>query len=177
MKVGFFAAAVLVAPFFFIQLWRFIGPAIPEKQRRFVQPFFWSGSLLFAAGVAFCFYVMMPTAMKILIDMGGDVATPTITVGDYYTLIVMMMLGFGAVFQLPLILIILERLGIVSRATLAANRRVMIVGILIVAAIVTPTPDPFSQLVMAAPMYVMYEAALLVMRWFATQEKEITKRP
>lgn len=170
VKVGFLAAAVVTAPYAFLQLFRFIAPALPEGNRKAIVPLFVASLVLFVSGGAFCFFAILPTALEFLLGMGSEVAKPIITVDDYVSLLVLMLLGFGAVFQLPLILIILERLQIVSVDTLAKNRGGMLVGILAVAAVATPTPDPFSQLAMATPMYLMFEAAILIMRWMGRAE-------
>lgn len=171
IKVGFLAAVIVTAPYGFMQLWRFIGPSLPERQRGYVVPFFTISMMLFLGGCAFCFYFMLPATLEILISMSGDVATPMITVDEYISVVVLMMLGFGAVFQLPLVLIILERLGVINAQMLASNRGGMLVGILVVAAVATP-PDPFSQLAMATPMYLMFEVAILVIRWLEKQDKK-----
>lgn len=165
VKVGFLAAAVVAAPYAFHQLFRFIEPALPPANRRAIIPLFIASLVLFVAGGAFCFFAILPTALEFLLGMGTEVAKPLITVDDYISLLVLMILGFGAVFQLPLVLIILERLEVVSVDTFAKNRGAMLVGILAVAAVATPTPDPFSQLAMATPMYLMFEGAILIMRW------------
>lgn len=165
VKVGFLTASVVALPVVLLQIWAFIKPSLPAAQRRLVVPFFVSGIGLFSAGVAFCYVAILPQALTFLLGLGGDVATPLITVDDYIDLVVFMALGFGAVFQLPLVLIVLERLGVVSVEALSKNRGAMLVGILVVAAVATPTPDPFSQLAIATPMYVMFEGSILIIRW------------
>ncbi len=165
VKVSFLFAAIITAPYAFHQLWGFIGPALPSEQRGAVLPFAVSSLLLFLAGLAFCFFGMLPTALQFLLGMGGSIATPMITVDDYISLLLYMLLGFGLVFQLPLVVIVLERLEVISLAQLRGNRAGVLVAILVVAAVATPTPDPFSQLAMATPMYLMFEIALLVIVW------------
>lgn len=165
MKVSLLVAAILAGPVFFFQIWKFVAPALPEKTRRLVIPFFVSALLLFASGATFCYYLMMPTALEFLIGMGDGIATAMITVDDYIGLVVFMLLGFGAVFELPLVLILLERLGIITERMLTKNRGPILIAILVVAALITPTPDPISQLFMAGPMYILFEAAILIIRW------------
>ena len=123
-------------------------------------------------GIVFCYYLMMPAALEFLIGMGDGLATAVIMVDEYISMIVVMLLGFGGVFQLPVILIILERLGIISEDMLMKNRGPILVAILVVAAIVTPTPDPFSQLFMATPMYLMFEAAILIIKWLKRRDQK-----
>lgn len=172
MRVGFLCSSVLVAPYFFSQVWRFVGPALPARQRHYVVRFFLASTALFYMGMGFCFYIILPTAMQVLLDMGSEVATPLITIEEYTSLAMMMMLGFGCAFQLPVIIVLLERLQVVNLKQLTEHRRLVFVLILIVAAAVTPTPDPFSQLAMAFPMYGMYELAILVIRNLHKQDPE-----
>jgi sec-independent protein translocase protein TatC len=164
MRVSFLLAIILAAPLIFWQIWRYLGPALPPEQRGFVKPFFVASILLFLSGIAFCHYVMMPTTFTYLIGQAKDLATPTIMITDFVSLAVVMLLGFGAVFQLPLILVIAETLGVLELEHLTKHRSFVVVGVLIVAALVVPSPDPFSQLSMAIPMYVMFEAAIIFIR-------------
>lgn len=170
MKVSFLVAAVLAGPYLFLQLWRFIAPALPERTRKMVMPFFISSLLLFAGGVLFCYFFMMPAALEFLIGMGDGLAAALITVDDYISLVVFMLLGFGAVFELPLVVILLERLGIVQERMLTKNRGPILIAILVIAAILTPTPDPVSQLFMAGPMYILFEIAILIIKWMKRRD-------
>ncbi len=170
MKVSLLLASVLAGPYLFLQLWKFIAPALPEKTRKLVLPFFFSALFLFASGLLFCYFLMMPAALEFLIGMGDGLATALITVDDYISLVVFMLLGFGAVFELPLVLILLERLGIITERMLTKNRGPIAIAILVVAAILTPTPDPFSQMCMAGPMYVLFELAILIIKWMKRKD-------
>ncbi len=172
MKVSMLVAITMALPMLFFQLWKYIAPALPEQTRKMVLPFFTASLVLFVGGIVFCYYLMMPAALEFLIGMGDGLATAVIMVDEYISMIVIMLLGFGGVFQLPVILIILERLGIISEDMLKKNRGPILVAILIVAAIVTPTPDPFSQLFMAAPMYLMFEAAILIIKWLKRRDQK-----
>lgn len=162
MKVSFLMAFLLALPLAFYQAWRFVASAFPEHQKKYVMPFFISSLVLFGIGVTFCYYVMLPVGLKWLVGFGGDQASAIITVGEYVDMLMFMILAFGAAFQLPLLVIALERLGLVQQATLKKHRGGILVAILIIAAVIAPSPDPVSQLSLAAPMYLMFEAALLV---------------
>lgn len=164
VKVSFLTAAVIVGPFFLQQAWVFLAPAFPEHERKLARPVFFSSIILFIAGVTFCYFVLLPVTLEFLVGMGQDVATPTLMVDDYMSLVVFMLLGFGGVFQLPLVLIILERFGVIKEEHLTKNRGAILIAILIVAAVITPTPDPLSQLAMAVPMYLMFEAAIIIIK-------------
>lgn len=164
VQVALTIALCVSLPLILVEIWRFIKPALPNVDQGLVLPFFVASISLFVGGIVFCFYVMMPVALEFLIGMGKDIAVPTIMVADYVSLTTLMLLGFGLTFQLPIILIVLERIGVISLESLSQNRRIMLVGIVTVAAIVTPTPDPFSQLALAIPMYLMYEAAIIIIK-------------
>lgn len=164
MKVSFLIAVLVTAPMLFYHGFQWVKPALPEIHRKSVLPYFTASIFLFIGGILFCYFLMMPTALQFLIGMGGDLVTPVITVDEYTSLMVFMLLGFGLVFQLPVALIIGEALGVIRLEHLTKHRRLVFIIILVVAAIVTPTPDPFSQLAMAVPMYLMFEAAIIIIR-------------
>jgi len=165
MKVSFMVGLIVAAPYGLFLLWRFVGPALPEEHRKYVMPFFSASLALFLLGVAFCYYAMLPMGLKWLIGFGGDQAAPVITVAEYIDMMTFMLMGFGAAFQMPLVIILLERLGLISEQLLTKNRGFILVGILILAAIIAPSPDPVSMISLAIPMYLMFEAAVLVIRW------------
>ncbi len=164
IKISFLVAALIAMPWCFVEIFRFLKPALPDEYKKSVPPFFVASLVLFIAGVSFCYFLMMPTALQFLIGMGDNVATAMITVDAYVGLIVFMLLSFGAVFQLPIVLILLEALGVVTLEMLTKSRRFIFLLFLVISAIVTPTPDPFSQLAMAIPMQIMFEAAVIIIR-------------
>ena len=163
IKVAFLVSVVFGAPAWLYQFWKFIEPALYPKERKYVMPFIFATIACFMAGVAFCYFFMLPMALHYLIGIGLEVGTPIITITDYISLITVMILGFGFVFETPVILVLLAMLNIVSAEALAAQRRLTFVGILIVAAVITP-PDPISMLGMAIPCYLMFELAIIIIR-------------
>ncbi|MCX6117431.1 MAG: twin-arginine translocase subunit TatC [Proteobacteria bacterium] len=164
LKVAFLVSVVFGAPAWLYQFWKFIEPALYPKERKYVFPFIVASISCFLLGVAFCYYLMLPMALKYLIGIGLDVGTPIITITDYISLLTVMILGFGLVFETPVILVLLAMLNIVSAEMLAGQRRLIFIGILIVAAVITP-PDPISMLGMAIPCYLMFEIAILIIRF------------
>lgn len=164
MHVAFLAGVLVAAPYALWELWRFLGPALGKDYQRGLPPFFIASFALFVAGITFCQVVIMPVTLKFLIGLGDGRVEAMITFDDYVGLVSFMLLGFGAAFELPLVMIALERLGIIRVEMLTKNRGPILVGILVIAALVTPTPDPFSQLAMATPMYLMFEAAILIIK-------------
>ncbi len=163
-KVSFLAALVFACPVWMHQFWKFFEPALYPRERRWVLPFIIMSIVLFFAGVAFCYFVMLPVTLTFLIAMGMEVGTPIITVTDYVSLLTLLIFGFGFVFETPLILILLAMLGIINSKMLSEHRRLIAFGIIVIAMILTP-PDPISWSIMFAPMYLMYEGAIVVIRW------------
>jgi sec-independent protein translocase protein TatC len=163
IKVAFLTAIVASSPIWLYQFWKFFEPALYPRERKYVLPFAAISVALFFAGVAFCFYVILPMTLTWLMSLGMEVGTPIITVTDYVSLLMLMIFGFGVVFETPVVLVLLGILDLVSAEALAEHRRLVIVGILIVAAIMTP-PDPISQVALAIPVYAMYEASILVLK-------------
>ncbi|MBM4251129.1 MAG: twin-arginine translocase subunit TatC [Deltaproteobacteria bacterium] len=174
MKVAFVAAFLLALPLGFFQIWRFMISAFPERDHRLTIPFFVSSLLLFGLGVIFCYFVMLPVGLKWLVGFGGDQADAIITVGEYVDMLVFMIIAFGLAFQLPLVIILVERLGLVQEVTLKKHRGGILVGILTAAAVIAPSPDPMSQVALAIPMYLMFEAALLVIGRMKRQKPQST---
>ena len=167
VKVGLFAALMLSFPVLATQLWRFVAPGLYAKEKKAFLPFLLATPLFFAAGAAFAYFVAMPWALRFLLSYQGDVggvsqeALPA--VGNYLTFVTRFLFGFGAAFLLPILLMILERAGIVTREQLARSRRYAIVGSAAVAAVLTP-PDVVSMLMLLVPLYGLYEFAILAIR-------------
>lgn len=164
LKVAALVGVLLACPVWIYQFWRFFEPALYPRERRYILPFIVASIGFFALGLAFCFTLALPMALEYLIGVGLEVGTPIITITDYTNLVIMMLLGFGIVFETPVILVLLAVLDILTLEMLTSSRRVVVVAIVIIAAIVTPSPDPLSQIVLAIPMYAMYELAILVIR-------------
>jgi len=167
VKVALFAALMLSFPVIAIQLWRFVAPGMYAKEKKAFLPFLLMTPLFFAGGASFAYFVAMPWALHFLLGFQGDVggiqqeALPG--VGNYLTFVTRFLFGFGAAFLLPILLMILERAGIVTREQLAKSRRYAIVGAAAVAAVLTP-PDAVSMLMLMVPLYGLYEFAILAIR-------------
>ncbi len=163
IKVAFLMSMIFGAPVWLYQFWKFLEPALYPKERKYILPFIFATIACFLAGVSFSYMFMIPMALKYLIGMGLEVAAPIITITDYISLVTVMILSFGLVFETPVILVLLAMLDIVTAEALAAQRRVAFIVILVVAAIITP-PDPISMLGMAIPCYLMFEMSILIIR-------------
>jgi sec-independent protein translocase protein TatC len=163
-KLALFVAMLLGCPIWLYQLWRFVEPALYAHEKKYALPFLVSAVLLFVGGVCFCYFLMVPWSLNYLIGLGQSVATPIITVSDYMSLLTLLMLGFGIIFETPIILIVLAMVGVISAESLKKNRRIVLVAFFIVAAVITPTPDPVGQLIMAFPMWVLYELSIFIIQ-------------
>jgi sec-independent protein translocase protein TatC len=173
LKVAFFAALMIAFPVLATQLWRFVAPGLYSKEKRAFLPFLLMTPVLFAAGAAMAYYVAMPIALTYLLGYSGDIggvqqeALPG--VGNYLNFVTKFIFGFGVAFLLPVVLMLLERAGIVTRAQLKRGRRYAIVAIVAVAAVLTP-PDILSQVLLAVPLYLLYEFAIVAI-WFTQRRR------
>lgn len=171
LKVSFVTALILALPVIFYQVWKFISPGLLPREKRYVLPFVVSATGLFMAGALFCFFIVLPFAMGFLLTYKlGDVLMPMLSVGQYVDFCLKFILAFGAVFELPIVIIFLTRMGIVTTKTLAKNRKYALLVAFIIAAILTPTPDAFNQTLMAVPIIILYEVGILVSRIFVREK-------
>lgn len=165
IKVALLVSLAAGAPVWLYQFWKFFEPALYPRERRYILPFIVASVVLFVSGVAFCYYAILPVTLEFLIQMGIEVGTPIITIKDYVSLLMLMLFGFGLMFEIPALIVLLGLLDIITVQALREYRRYIIVGIVTVAAIVTPSPDPISQMSLAIPIYVMYEIAILLIEF------------
>lgn len=154
---------ILALPVILFQFWRFVSAGLKGHERKYVALFGPLSLVLFFAGAAFGYFVMIPVGMKFLLGFATDFMVPMITVQNYLSFVTTLVLAFGATFELPLILMFLAKIGIVTPAFLAQKRKHAVVIILIVSAVITP-PDAVSQLIMALPLVVLYELGIIVSR-------------
>ena len=174
IKVAMFAAFFLAFPIISNQLWAFVAPGLYANEKKAFLPFLVATPLLFIAGASLAYFIVMPTAFKFFLGFEGPVgglqqeALPAR--GEYLSLVMQFILAFGVCFQLPVLLLLLNRAGIVSRQQLKGMRRYMIVGAFALAAILTP-PDVVSQLMLGIPLILLYEGSLVIM-WFTDRRKK-----
>lgn len=168
VKVGFFAAFFVSFPIIANQLWAFVAPGLYAKEKRAFLPFLIATPVLFTMGASLAYFIVMPTAFRWFISFQGNrgglqlEALPGIE--EYLNLVMQFILAFGVSFLLPVLLMLLNRAGIVERKQLVAARRYVIVGITALAAVITP-PDVVSQLMLAVPLWILFEGTLIVMRF------------
>jgi sec-independent protein translocase protein TatC len=177
LKVALFAAFFVSFPIIANQLWAFVAPGLYAKEKRAFLPFLVATPVLFTAGAALAYYVVMPTAFRFFLTFEGETGGLKLEAlpgtGDYLSLVMQFILAFGISFLLPVLLLLLNRAGIVSRQQLAHVRRYVIVAIFAVAAVATP-PDVVSQLMLAVPLVLLFEGSLLVMR--VTERSDALRR-
>jgi sec-independent protein translocase protein TatC len=161
MKTSGYAGIAFAMPVILWQVWRFVTPGLYPHERRYAVPFVISALTLFLLGAGLAYYTL-PRALEFLVDIGGDELVTAFAPGKYFQLITYMMLAFGVGFEFPIVLIFLQMAGIVDTATLRRGRRFAIVGICILVAVITPSGDPISMLMLSVPMVVFYEVAIVI---------------
>jgi sec-independent protein translocase protein TatC len=166
MKVGIFAGLFLAAPVILWQVWAFIAPGLHEHEKKYASPFVIIGSLMFLAGGAFALFVVTPYALTFLLGYARPGLKPMITIQNHIDFLLKFTLAFGVVFELPLALTLLARMGVVTARTLARHRKYAVLGAFVVSAILTPTPDAFNQALMAGPLIILYEVGIVSARLF-----------
>jgi sec-independent protein translocase protein TatC len=175
MKVTLLIAFILALPWVLYQAWAFIAPGLYAHEKRLVAPLVISSSLLFAAGVAFCYFFVFGRVFSFIAAFSPQSIAVTPDIENYLDFVMSMCLAFGATFEVPVVVVVLVRMGIVSVAKLKDIRPYVVVGAFVIAAIVTP-PDVVSQFSLAIPMWLLYEMGLLVAPVFVrvTQAPEET---
>ncbi len=165
LKIVLYLGLVIALPVVLYQLWRFVTPGLTAREKRFALPFVFTSVALFAAGAAFAYFAL-PRGLDFLLGFAGANVGPLITFDRYLSFVVLVILAFGFSFLLPVFLVFLELVGVLTPERLSAWRRYSILVIAIFAAVITPTGDPVTLLTLALPMYLFYEAAIIIGRVF-----------
>ena len=159
LKISFIVGTVVSAPFWLFQVWRFLTPGLRRSEKRYGIAFVTASSALFALGAALA-YVSLAAGLRLLLGLAGDGVVVALTAQDYIGFVMSLLLAFGVSFELPLIAVVLNLTGVLSHAALSGARRWIFFLTIVFAAFVTPTQDPFTMLLMAIPMVVLFEAAI-----------------
>jgi len=176
LKIALIAGIFLVFPLVMHQLWMFIAPGLLPKERRYAGLFVFFSTLFFAIGVAFCFVLLLPFAIPFLMGYKTENLIAIIKIGDYIDFVLKFLLASGIVFELPLVIVLLSRIGIVSPDWLAKYRKYAFLASFILGAMLTPTPDIFNQTLISIPIYFLYEIGIIFARLFGKKKKpESTK--
>jgi sec-independent protein translocase protein TatC len=178
VRVAFFAAFFLAFPIIANQIWAFVAPGLYSKEKRAFLPFLIATPILFLAGGALAYYVVMPTAIRFFLGYQGQIpgiqqeALPAM--GEYLSFVMHFILAFGIAFLLPVLLMLIERAGLVTRQQLKRGRRYAILGAFVIAAVATP-PDVLSQFMLAVPLVLLYEISLVAI-WFTERRRSRAAR-
>jgi len=164
-RVALFAGIALAMPVILYELYAYIDPALHPHERRFVLTLGPFVLALFVAGMAFCYFLLLPNALKFLINFGSDVINNQLRAAEYLSFVTIFILGMGVVFEVPVIIYALVRIHVVSRSWLTRQRRYVFLLVFVIGALITPTPDPFNQTLVAVPMYFLWELGLFLARF------------
>ena len=171
LKVSLLAGIMLVAPFIFYQLWMFIAPGLYQKEKRYVIPFVISSTILFVGGSLFGYYVVFPFGFKFFIGFSNEYVKALPSVKQYFSFAIKLLFAFGVVFELPVVMFFLAKMGIVTPELLKRKRKYAILMTFVLAAILTP-PDVVTQCMMAGPLIILYEIGIIVARIARQKKKE-----
>jgi len=172
LKIGFVFGILVASPVIIYQTWAFVAPGLYRAEKIWFVSIVVASLVLFLSGSLFAFTIVFPYGFKYLLGYSGQDLRPVLSIGLYFSMIVRLLLAFGVCFQLPLIILILSKLGMVTPGKLISWWRYAIVTILIVSAVLTPTPDVFNQLMMAGPLAVLYMLGIIVAKVFGRERKE-----
>ncbi len=160
MKVCLVSGIILAMPYLTYELIMFVSPALTRQEKRYVYLGLPWIALMFAAGVIFTYFILLPPAMKILTTFGSDIATPQIRIGNYISIVTRLLLVVGLVFEMPVVITFLSRFGVITPKWLSDKRKAAIIIAFILAAIITPTFDPINQSLVAVPLVLLYEMSI-----------------
>lgn len=162
VKVSLFGALFVLMPWILFVLWRALGkPFNISRTQLFLFVFF--TSLLFYSGTLFCYYVTLPFGIKFLLGFGSEELKPVISIGRFVNFVTLFILAFGFIFELPIFMVFLAKVGVTTRRFFARHRRYALLLIAIIAALLTPTPDIVNMLLMGGPLYLLYEAGIIIL--------------
>jgi len=168
-RVALFSGFALAMPVILYEIFAYIDPALHPNERKFaltLGPFI---LLLFIVGMLFCYLILLPSALKFLLNFGSEVIDNQLRCAEYLSFVTTFILAMGVVFQMPAIIFVLVRIGLVKRPWLVRQRRFVFLGAFVIGALITPTPDPFNQTLVAIPMYLLFELGLLISRFGGTR--------
>jgi len=169
-KIWILTAVTVSSPVIIYQMWMFVSPGLYEKERRYVYPLMFWGSLAFAVGVIFCYFIVMPNLYRFFVSYASDFVIPMPDLKLYVSLTLKLLVIFGFLFELPLVAYFLAKVGILNHRFLAKKRRYAVLGAFILSAIITP-PDPVSQILVAMPLWGLYELSVVIARFFGKKER------
>jgi sec-independent protein translocase protein TatC len=175
IKTAFVAAILVASPVIFYQLWKFVAPGLYPNEKKYVAPFVFSSTLLFISGALFGYFIVFPVGFKFFMGYSSETLRALPSVKQYFSFASKMLLAFGLVFELPVVLFFLTKMGLVTVPFLKKHRKYAFLFAFIVGAILTPSPDAVSQCLMAGPLVLLYEVGIFSSR-FARSDKKAEKK-
>jgi sec-independent protein translocase protein TatC len=171
LKASLIAGIVLASPVIFYELWMFVAPGLHQKEKKFVLPFVIISTLLFAGGALFGYYLVFPVGFRFLVGFSTENIRALPSLQLYLSFCLKLLLGFGLVFEFPVLAYFLGRAGIINSRMMSKNRRIAVLLIFIIAAVITP-PDVVSQIILAVPLYLLFEGSILIVKFTGRKKKE-----
>ena len=163
LKVSFFAAIFLASPYILYQIWKFISPGLYKSEKKYVFPFVFFSTIFFIGGSLFAYFVVFPFGFKFFLAFGTELIRPMLSIREYLSFSFRLLLAFGIIFELPILMFFLSRVGLVNSKTLITKRKYAILLVFVTAALFTP-PDVVTQVLMALPLMLLYEASVWVVK-------------
>lgn len=164
-KVALISGVALAMPVIIYQFIRFLVPALNPNERRYLYIIVPGATISFVVGLLFAYFALLPFAVRYLLTFGGDIARAQWTIGEYIGFVTTILLWMGVAFETPLVIFFLTKIGIITPAMLSHYRRYAILAIAVIAAVITPTPDPFNMMIVMVPLFVLYEAGVLLAKF------------
>ena len=161
MKIAFLAALIFTSPFVFLQIWYFVAPGLYQKEKKYVFPFVFFTTVFFIGGILFAYTLVFPWACRFFLQLGSDFQ-PVITVDQYFSFALRVLLGIGLVFELPTLIYFLSKIGVITARWMVRNFKYAVLVIFVVAAVITPTPDAITQSIVAGSMIALYGLSILI---------------
>ena len=168
---------LLGSPVIFWQIWKFVAPGLYKHEKRALLPFSFLSSVCFLGGTAFGYFIVFPPAFRFLLGYSADFLTPMPAVSEYFSLSLRLLIAFGVIFELPILMVFLAKIGIVDVPFLNKNRKYAILINFIIAAILTPTPDIVNQMLMGVPLLVLYEISVVAVWIFGRKKLKYASQP
>ena len=169
-NIALWAGLALALPFILHQVWLFIAPGLYAEEKKWAVPFIVGAGVSFMLGVLFCYTFLVPVTVKFLVDFLGGTVAAYLSIGTYIGQIIAILVAFGLCFELPIVAVLLTKIGIVNHVMLGKVRKFAFIVVLVVAAIITPTTDPYTMMLTGLPLYALYELGVLLSRVFRKRE-------
>jgi sec-independent protein translocase protein TatC len=166
LKISFVVGTLLALPFILYQIWDFIVPLLSKNKQSALALLVTSSLVLFIGGLTFSYFFVLPAALKFFTGFATEDLQPMLSLGQYLSFFISFLLPFGVIFELPLFLIILGKVGLISSTFLQSKRKVVLVLAFVAGAVISPTPDIFSQVMIAIPLLALYEASIVILKYF-----------